>query len=194
MRSLPALLTLGLALASPALRADARTELLASYDKMLEARAYRFTQKIESGKQSFTQEGAVILPDRFHVKSPHGEFIATPEAVWMNAGGQWTRMPIGTEALRKQFSADAIADLKQSIYEVEDLGEREIEGRATRAYRYRSEGQAMGIKAKSEGVTYVELASGLPIRTEIDSEAMGRKTRSVQDLTWSDDVVIDAPR
>lgn len=188
-------LGLGLSLCSVAL-ADAKTEVFAAWDAMFAASSYRANIHASSGDQHYEQTIEIQLPDRIHMRGgPGGDVIVTPEGAWMKPpGGNWSVAPESTAALSKQFmSQEFVAQTKASVTAVEALGSESLRGQPVRVYRIEQTQTILGIKSTSTIKLYVDIGSGRPIRQEIDANAMGRDSRTVQDIEYVDTLQIKPP-
>ena len=76
---------------------------------------------------------------------------------------------------------------------VEDLGTEDLDGKRVRIYQLEQTMTIVGVESSSSTRLYVDVASGRPVRQEIESRAMGRSSRTVQTLEYLADLKIDAP-
>ena len=178
--------------------ADPTAEVHAAWDAMVAAKSYRAKVETQAAGQTFQQTIEVIIPDRFRMSGgPGGDMVLTPEGAWMKFPGQdaWMEAPAGTTQLARQFmSPEFIEQAKAGITAVESLGSEEISGRQARVYRVDQVMTTMGVQSKTSTRLYVDADSGRPVRQEIDGEAMGQKTRTVQDISYVEGLEIVAPK
>lgn len=158
------LCALVLGLGCTAAHAGARDEVIAAFMKAFEASRYRLTVRDlrDEGGEAVID---VILPDRFHLRSPEGEFIVHPDGSWMRRGGAWQRVPMDMSYLIEAYRQPSREEAEASIGEVVLVGEEVVDGCAARTYRYRSDNEAFGSGSRGEEVLLsVCIRTGLPIR------------------------------
>lgn len=145
-----------------------------------------------SASRTMNIEGNVILPDQFDINMPQGRMIMTKNGAWMQKGGKWTKMP---DTMRKMLGANvaqgAASSLK-NIINTKCLGAQDFEGNSHTTYEFDTSGVAMGIKSKSHVTLYVD--DGKPVVMVIDGEAMGRKSHTVQKITYDASIKITEPK
>ena len=193
-RTLGALLLL--ATASVA-HADPKAEVFAAWDAMIAAKSYRATIETTANDQTFKQTVEMIIPERMRMTGgPGGDFVITPEGAWIKIPGQeWTDAPPGTAAMSKQFmSPEFVEKAKTSVKSVKALGEESVGGQAAKAYQIEQVMTMMGIESESSTKLFVDVKTGRPIRQEVDATAMGRSSRTVQNIEYVADLQIVAPK
>lgn len=178
--------------------ADPKTEVFAAWDAMVAAKSYRAEMETTAAGQTFKQTIEVIIPDHFRMYGgPGGEMILTPEGAWMKFPGQdaWMDAPPGTTEMARQFmSPEFIEQAKAGIRSVESLGTESVGDRETRVYQVEQVMTMMGIESKTSSRLYVDTASGRPVRQEIESEAMGQRSSTRQEIRYVADLEIVAPK
>jgi outer membrane lipoprotein-sorting protein len=178
--------------------ADPKTEVFAAWDAMVAAKSYRAEMETTAAGQTFKQTIEVIIPDHFRMYGgPGGEMILTPEGAWMKFPGQdaWMDAPPGTTEMARQFmSPEFIEQAKAGIRSVESLGTESVGDRETRVYQVEQVMTVMGIESKTSSRLYVDTASGRPVRQEIESEAMGQRSSTRQEIRYVADLEIVAPK
>lgn len=195
-----AVLTLLLAAISPLARADTDAEVRAavarSLDAMVEKGAFRVesTTEAKGGTQRSVVE--VVWPDRFRIRSltQGTEFVSLPGATWMKQGGAWMRMPIDVGAMTKVFTEQAMRDGLATIENAEVLGSEDVAGRSARVYAYDQTATVMGIRSETRVKAWIDAASDLVLRTEIDGEALGQRSRTINVYDWDAPVTIEPPQ
>ena len=176
-----------------AAHADCTAEIKAMMDAHVKAGPYHVTMDMEMGAMKQKTEGDVILPSSFHMKSDRMESIMLANGAWMKMGGKWTAMPA---AMTSQVSGSIKSNMdtsKMNLTNVQCLGTQQVEGQSYTGYSFDSSGEAMGIKATSH-ITAYKSSNGLPAIMMIDGEAMGRKSKMTQHITYDPSIRISAPQ
>ena len=106
----------------------------------------------------------VQLPDRFHMKNAQSEMVMLPGGTWINAGGNWMKVPMDMSKITQGYTEQAMKDGINSLQEVEYLGEESVKGCASRHYSYAVRGNFMGVNANSEAQAWICGDSGMPIK------------------------------
>jgi hypothetical protein len=184
-------------MAATTAHADPKAEVFAAWDAMIAAKSYRATVETTANNQVFTQTIEMIIPDQMRMTGgPGGDLVITTAGAWIKAPGQeWTEAPPGTAAMSKQFmSEEFVAKAKAGVKSVEALGTEDVAGKPARTYRVEQTMTMMGIESQSSTKLYVDAESGRPIRQEVDATAMGRSSRTVQDIEYVADLKIVAPK
>ncbi len=184
-------------LVSSAAMAAPKDEVFAAWEAMFAAKSYRARIETTVNGQVFQQVVEVVLPGRMRMTGgPAGDMVVTPEGAWMKPPGEdWIQAPAATSALGKQFlSRDFIEQAKAGVRSVEALGTEDLEGKPTRTYQVEQTMTIVGVESSSTTKLFVDVASGRPVRQEIESTAMGRSSRTVQTLEYLADLKIDAPK
>lgn len=177
-----------LGLGADAARADARDEVIAAWENTMARGSYRMQMSTESRGRPQSQEIDVQLPSSFHMRSPETEMVMLPQGTWMRVNGSWMRMPVNVSQMAEAYSADAIEQGKQSLQQVERVGEGMVEGCDAVSYRYTSSGKFMGIRSDSTTEMAVCKDSGLP--RLLTSTSGGRRADTVR-IVYDFDAAID---
>jgi hypothetical protein len=187
-----ALLVAGLLLAAPTFaRADAKADLLAAQQKMMDS---RFVTEIVSTSQGDDTrvEGRFDTIKRIHMITPQAEIIMLPEGTWMKAGDSWMKSPIDMSNMVKSFMPDVASDLANTISNVKDEGMQKVGDLSLRAISYDQEMTVMGQTVKSHNTVYLD-GTGLVVRSKSTGTAMGQTTSSVQSIRYDDSIRVRAP-
>jgi hypothetical protein len=193
-RNLVALLLAAIAATA---HADPKAEVFAAWDAMIAAKSYRASVQTTAGDVVVKQTIEMIIPDHMRVTGgPGGDLVITPAGAWLKAPGQeWMAAPPGTAAMSKQYmSEEFVAQAKAGVKSVEALGTETVAGKPARTYQVEQVMTMMGIESQSSTKLFVDVDSGRPIRQEIDASAMGRSSRTVQDIEYVADLEIVAPK
>ncbi|ODU46439.1 hypothetical protein [uncultured Aquimonas sp.] len=177
-----------LCLGADAARADARDEVIAAWENTMARGSYRMQMSTESRGRTQSQEIDVQLPSSFHMRSPETEMVMLPQGTWMRVNGSWMRMPVNVSQMAEAYSADAIEQGKQSLQQVERVGEGVVEGCDAVTYRYTSSGKFMGIRNDSTTEMAVCKGSGLP--RLLTSTSGGRRADTVR-IVYDFEAAID---
>ncbi len=177
-----------LSLGADAARADARDEVIAAWENTMARGSYRMQMSTESRGRTQSQEIDVQLPSSFHMRSPETEMVMLPQGTWMRVNGSWMRMPVNVSQMAEAYSADAIEQGKQSLQQVERVGEGVVEGCDAVTYRYTSSGKFMGIRNDSTTEMAVCKDSGLP--RLLTSTSGGRRADTVR-IVYDFEAAID---
>lgn len=163
---------------------------------MLARGAFRVDGTIEmkGGNQRSVIEA--IWPDRFRIRSitQGTAFIKVPGGTWMNDGGSWMRMPMEMSALTEGSSEQAMREGITSIANAEVLGIEDLGGRKARVPAYGQSGTIMGIRSESRVKPWIDDATDLVSRMEIDGKAMRQSSRTIDVYDWNAKVAIDVPQ
>lgn len=196
LRRLAAIALLALALALPA-HADPKADIIAAHQKMMEKGRFRMTGSTVSDGKTTKMESAVVWPDRYHMKMDAAgsvnEIIVIPGETWMKQGGSWMKLPMDMSAMIQSMTPEAMRKSFEGMSNVRELGSESIGGRDAVGYAYDSKVEMMGITSTSSVRLWVDEDSGLPIRQEIDGEAMGTRSKTVQDYAFDASVEVQAP-
>jgi outer membrane lipoprotein-sorting protein len=196
-RRFAAAVLLALAVATPAL-ADPKADIMAAHAKMLEKGKFRMTGTSVAGDQTTRMDSVVVWPDRYHMKMDGAggptEIIVIPGETWMNQGGSWMKLPMDMSAMIQSMTPEAMRKSFEGMTNVRELGSESIDGRDAVGYAYDSKVEMMGITSTSSVRLWVDEDTGLPLRQEVDGEAMGVKSRTVQDYVFDPAVEVRAPK
>lgn len=184
---------------APSAHANADDEVRAAIGKshaaMVAKGAFRVdsTTEMQGGNQQSVIEA--VWPDRFRIRSitQGTEFVVVPGGTWMNSGGSWMRMPMDMSAMTQAFSEQAMREGLASIANAEVLGTEEVDGRKARVYAYDQSGTVMGIRSESRVKAWIDDATDLVLRMEVDGKAMGQSSRTINVYDWDAKVSIEAP-
>ena len=184
---------LGFALTSSvALAADARDDVLKAYQKLMAA---KFTVDITtvSGSDTMKSHGEYDTVDRIHFKNDKVEMIVLPEGTWMRTGKDWTQPPVDMGGMVKQFIPRSIEEMRAATKSATDDGMTTWNGQSLHAYSYDIDTTMMGIHVTSTNKIFIN-ASGQIVHVESNGEAVGRRSRTLQDVHYDDSIKVVAPR
>lgn len=193
MKSSPilTLVAIGLLGASPLASADPRGEVMAAFEAAMAKQSYRATSLTEVKGRATKSVIQVQLPSSFHLKSDESEVIVLPSGTWVNAGGQWMKMPMDMSRMLQGISLQAMKDGASIVQDVRELPDSTVEGCAASNYAYRTSGKVMGFKADAEVELSICDDTGLPVRV-VSLDPKG-KTRTTVTYDYETPVAIRAP-
>ena len=175
--------------------ADPKADLLSTMEAMGKTGKFKQSSVITSDDgKTFKTSAEVIWPDRYHIVTDQMEAIILPGKSYMKQPGQgWQLMPIDLGQMVAGFRAEAMKDSIANTTNVKDLGASEINGHAVRGFEYDSTAKVMGQTSSAHCKMWIDVATGLPVRQEVDGQAMGHKSHTVQDYDFASPVKIEAP-
>ena len=175
----------------PAL-ADCKSDLTAVIANTISGGGYHQETSIVSGTTKIAMHGDVIPPDQFDITMPQGRMIMTKAGTWMQHGGKWMKMP---DTMRKIVLGQVSMGMSQGMKNMKNLkclGTQPYDGGSYTAYEFDSSALVMGVASNSHAIVYV--TDGRPAVIVIDGQAMGRKSRTIQKLTYDPSITITAPK
>ena len=171
--------------------ADARSEVLAAFEKAMQRASYRVVSNTTSGGREMRSTIDVQLPASFHMKNPDTEVIVLPGATWMNQGGQWMKLPMDMSSMLKGMTLKAMREGADALQDVRVLGNETIDGCEATNYAYRAEGKVMGVQTDADLQVAVCGDSGLPVRAVSDD---GKGNRTVIEYDYEAEIDIRPPQ
>ncbi len=183
--------------AAPAV-AGPKEEILAAHEAMVAKGKFRTVGVSESDGTTTRIENTVVWPDRYAMRADTDgsvmEYIILPGTTWMKQGGQWMKLPMDMSRMIQSMTPEAMRQAYEGMSNVEQLADDSVDGRDAEVYRYDSRVTVMGITASSKVTLWIDTDTGLPLKQEVDGEAMRTKSRTVQTYTFDDSIEINAPR
>lgn len=177
--------------AAGAAHADARDDVAAAFGRVMEEGSYRMSMTADTRRGEVRTTMDVQWPDRFHMKHDGGEFIVLPSGTWMNAGGQWMKVPMNMSQVIQGYSKDAFKKGVDALQEVTLLGEETVQGCASKRYAYSARGEFMGVKSDSQTEVWICGDNGLPV--QMVSRERGKKDTVTIVYDWDTPIDIRAP-
>jgi hypothetical protein len=174
-------------------RSGPKEEILASHEAMVKFGKFHSEGTVTSKDGTQPTWSNVVWPDRFHVRNAGQEFIIVPGKTYMKQGGQWLPFPMDMGQVVKSLTPEALRQGYEAMTNVKDLGESERDGRTVHGYEYDTQLTMMGITAKSHVKLWIDADTKLPVHQESEGEAMGQKSQTSIDYTFSDDIDVKAP-
>ena len=92
------------------------------------------------------------------------------------------------------MSPEFVEKAQTSVKSVTALGNESVGGHEAKAYQIEQVMTMMGGESQSSTKLFVDAQTGRPIRQEVDATAMGRSSRTVQDIEYVADLEIVAPK
>jgi len=177
---------------SGAALADAKADIVAANQKLMDAGKFRMTGKTATGGRSVNMWAEVDWPDRYHMRTDDVEFIILPGKTWMKQGDAWQALPMDMSAMVKNLSPEALRQAQDSMKNVKEVGEETVNGKSTTAYEYDSTIKMMGMTAETHVKVYID-DEGYIVRQESTGKAGGKDTKTVNDYEYDDSIEISAP-
>jgi len=162
MRKSVLLTALVAATLSTAAVADDRQEVIDAFTKGMSKGTFETRMKPEGKNPGMVMR--VILPNRFHMKTEGSEMIMLPQGTWMNAGGQWMKMPMDMSKVIEGYSQKSIDEGMDALADVREIRSETVEGCDSTVYSYRTSGKFMGVENKSQAEVAICDDTGMPIR------------------------------
>lgn len=181
---------MALAVSAPAW-ADARADVMQAFEKAMAEDGYRVRMAGEAGGKAHQSTLDMQPPDRFHLRSPESEVIVLPGATWMNAAGQWMKLPMDMSGMIRSMTLSAVRDAADTMQDVQKTGSESVNGCESGVYTYRAKGEALGFKADADVTVWICESNGLPVR--VISLDAARKARTVLDYDYDTEIRIQAP-
>lgn len=155
-----------LSVAFSSARADDRQVVIDAYLRAYQHNSYRLElRNMDGSGQSATVD--VQMPDRFHLRSPQGEFIVHPSGTWARQGGAWSKLPTDMTEMMAAYQPPTREQAERDIGAVAFVMEETVEGCRSRTYRYQSDSEAFGAGPSGEDVILsICQDTGLPIRVQ----------------------------
>lgn len=183
-----------------ALPADPLEAVVQALKNQQTAGPYRIktTVSTESGEMEMT--GEIIPPDKMHMVSNIGdqkqEMVFIGDKGWMNMGGSWTEAPIKASDIMAQMSSGMVDEFATTTSDVKAVGTETVDGQEAMVYSYvldMNKSTSMKLDVVSSVKLWVSTASGLPIKQQIEGEAMNVKSTSTQLIEYDPSITIEAP-
>lgn len=180
---------------------DARDIIVAALRKQINSGPYRTTATITSDSGEIKLTGEVIPPDRLRTVSTiagqMSEIIYIGNKAWMKMGDAgWKDMGAGGIAeVRNQYSGAMIDDMANAISDARLVGPDAVNGKPATVYSYFLDANKFKtpIDVKSNVKLWIDNATGLIVQQEIDGEAMGARSKTVQQVEYDAGIKIEAP-
>ncbi|HET6545567.1 MAG TPA: hypothetical protein VFG55_02345 [Rhodanobacteraceae bacterium] len=174
-----------------AARADARADLLAAQQKMMDSR-FVIDMNSTSDGETTKMHSEYDTIKRIHAKTPDMELVILPDGTWMrSADGEWQQQPL-MSMMVKRFVPMSVEDMKDSITNVEDEGMKQWKGKPARVISWDTETRVLLFKVQSHNRAWID-GNGRIVHTEAESTTRGRKTGVSQDIRYDDSIRVVAP-
>jgi outer membrane lipoprotein-sorting protein len=170
----------------------------------MQAGGFRADMTIDTGAGTVvTNTIEYQLPDRIHMITPAGEFIAIRnQGTWQKTGSTWQKAQVDLgAAIFDDLNPQALDKLRQTLDvkqgTVKDLGMQTVNGKQAHAYQYESSITTNGTTINSTTTLWIDPASNLPLQSEIVSDPLvpgGAKTKTTITYTYDPNIKIQAPQ
>ena len=197
----PAATPVPAATAAPALPGDPKSAIIAAMQNQMKAGPYRTTTNIVSDSGTIEMTGEIVPPDKIHTVMKMADFenenIFIGEQGWTKKEGVWEVSPVSGSMILEQVGLLATEDsLSKTISNVQAVGTDEVNGERARVYTYTSTyifGEAGADQIISQVKLWVSEKRGLPVKQEIEGEAGGIKSKTVQIIEYDATITIKPP-
>ena len=164
-----------------------------AYNKMLGSKfAVDVSMTDDAGAKSHARAEYETL-SRIHVKTDAMEVVSTPEGTWVHAGGEgWQQPPADMAAMVKQFVPKSAAEVQASSSNIKDEGPTTYQGKPAHLYSYDVDTLVMGVQVKSHNQVVIN-GEGQLVQSISDGEAMGKKSHSVQEVSYDSALKVGPP-
>ena len=179
---------------SLAVSAEPQEAVRHAFESVLAAggfRGYAQGHVFGPGVPALSGEVDVVFPDRIHVRTNELEFIAMPQAAWINTFGIWTQ----TQRSLLPVTAFDMVAMRQAIASIRDV---KLEGTAktsqcqAHVYRFRSSGRLPGASSDGDLRAWLCDSGGKPSRLEATDAHSAE--RVIIDFDWSRRPDVRAPQ
>ena len=176
---------------------DAQEAVLNALRLQLTGGPYRAISTVAAEGTTTEMTAEVIPPSTMHLvivaEGGNTEMIWTGEKLWMKSGETpWMEMP-GGDMIQGMIDS-VLTDVENSmITNVQLIGPESVEGEAATAYSYESsvgEGDEM---ITSTNKLWISDVTGLPIKLESNSQAMGITSHTVQIIEYDESITTNHP-
>lgn len=174
-------------------QADCLGDIQAIMQNHVKAGPYHVTMEADMGGMKNAMAIDVILPSSFHMKGQGMESIMLKEGTWMLMGGKWMAMPGNLSAMVEQNVKSGLETGWKGATNAQCEGAQAIEGQTLNKFELDSSSERMGFKANSHVTLYAN-DKGLPQIIMVDGEAMGKKSHTVQHITYDPSIKITPPK
>jgi len=163
----------------------------------LKAGPFRVKSTITSGQTTIDQTAEMILPDRFHLVTQTGqtsmEFIIVGTKTYQKTGNTWSLFPVDVGTLTQSLLSGLTEETQKGITDVKFVGTEAVNGKPARVYTFASSVTVAGQQVNSTIKMWVDVASGLPVKDEIQGEYAGIKSKTAQQIEYDKSIKIEAP-
>ncbi len=175
--------------------ADAQEAVLNAMRLQLAGGPYRAVTTVESHDTTTEMTVEAIPPNKMHVVISGGavEMIMIDGTLWSKSGeSPWTQM--GSAEMIEGILDSIGGDIEAStLTNVQITGAEPVLGDAAQIYSFTSTfGEGDGL-ITSDTRLWISNASGLPLRMEATSTAMGTTSQIVQMIDYDDTITIEPP-
>ncbi|MEZ5545967.1 MAG: hypothetical protein R3F10_12395 [Lysobacteraceae bacterium] len=189
MKKLTWLVLPALMLAASQAHADAKSDVIAAYEKAYAKGRYTATMTGESRGKAQRTTVRVQFPGSFHIITDASEIIVLPGGTYMKAGAQWMQVPVDMSKMVENVSMNAYKEGANAVQDVREIGSRNVGGCNATLYAYRVDGKTMGLRNEADVELAVCNSSGLPVQVV----SADKKNRSSVDFDFETSFEIKRP-
>lgn len=175
--------------------AGARAELIGSWQKMTTQKdlGFRVRTTTTSKGKSLSSSMEVRWPDRFHMKTEQSEMVILPSGTWLNANGNWMKLPMDMKKVIAQFTPEVMEKSMKGTKNVEFIGLDQVNGKPVKVYTFDFDMELMGIHSSGSSKLFLSTVDGYPLRMESHGKARGQESDTVVEYEYDDSIRIQAP-
>lgn len=183
-----------------AVAAQAREAVLAAEDARLAQDAFRVVSAVSStGADVLRTTAEYAAPDRYHLVTSEGEWLAVGERLYLRVNGQWVEQPGDSAAQSARAVAEAVrpaggkADLEAALTDPAPLGTAVLDGQAAQVYQYHQETSVGGVAVSAVTRVWVRASDGLPVKEEIEGQSSTGRVTVVRLYEYGPGIRVDTP-
>lgn len=185
--------------APAALPSDPKAAILQAMRAQLTAGPYRTTMTLDGETQASV--GTIIPPDRMHVVMNMGEIktemIYIGDKIWSKQGDEaWQESDRMGDPGAGLVDESMIDDMEKTITEAALVGPQVVDGVDALLYSFTSDlhkSESMPMDSISQINLWINTATGLIIRQEIEDTTMGTPSKTVQVIEYDASITIEPP-
>lgn len=156
---------------------------------------YRVTTSVDAEGTVTEMVAEIIPPDHIHVTIGGGnlEMILIDGTLWSKSGGaEWAQ--VGSPDMMQGILDTVQGQIDAgTLVNVQHVGEEPVMGEATNVYSYTSTVGEGDDAATTDVKMWVSKLTGLPVRMEATSVAMGVTSQIIQAFEYDDTITIEPP-
>ena len=135
-------------------------------------------------------------PERVHMTMEDMEVLLVDGKGWRKEGDAWVEdalMATVAAGMAENLNPERLETLMGTITEAALVGEEQIDGQAAQVYEYSARQEMMGMEATTKTRLWVRIKDGLPLRQEVESDAVGVQTHTVMTMEYDPGIRVAAP-
>jgi hypothetical protein len=170
---------------------DPKADIEKIADKFLSEDSFR-AEMVGEGDMPMRTELEFVSPDRYRIKNANStEMIVIGKTAYMNAGGQWRKMPMALDStvtdMRAAFNKEGMKWFSDVRYE----GEEMVDGKSAHVYAFHNKGPGAGV-GENDSKIWVAKSDGRPLKIEAIYKQGTLKSMTIE-YDYETPVVIEPP-